>query len=91
MITIKKYKCNYPFRTYWNKYAKGEQYNFKIAECTCIYVFGLLIWKNLKSGGIFISDDIEDNTAFLEFVKKHNFEFSVLEFEEKYVGVIKKH
>ena len=50
-----------------------------------------IIWKNLKSGGIFISDDIEDNTAFLEFVKKHNFEFSVLEFEEKYVGVIKKH
>jgi len=50
-----------------------------------------IIWKNLKIGGIFISDDIEDNTAFLEFVTKHNFEFSVLEFEGKYVGVVKKY
>lgn len=50
-----------------------------------------IIWKNLKSGGIFISDDIEDNTAFLEFVTTHNFEFSVLEFEGKYVGVVQKH
>lgn len=49
MITIKKYKCRHQFRTYWNKHAKGEQYKFKIAECTCIYVFGLLIWKKLKS------------------------------------------
>ena len=49
MITIKKYKCNHQFKTYWNVHAKGEQYNFRIAECTCIYIFGLLIWKSLKS------------------------------------------
>tara|TARA_B100000787_G_C16195209_1_gene300293 strand:- start:2376 stop:3155 length:780 start_codon:yes stop_codon:yes gene_type:complete len=49
-----------------------------------------IIWKNLKTGGIFISDDVEDNTAFMEFVQKHNLEYSILEFEQKYVGVIKK-
>ena len=49
-----------------------------------------IIWKNLCNGGIFISDDIEDNTAFMEFVSLHNLKFSVLEFEQKYVGVIKK-
>jgi len=49
-----------------------------------------LIWKSLAKGGIFISDDIEDNTAFMEFVKKHKLSFNVLEFENKYVGVIKK-
>ncbi len=49
-----------------------------------------IIWKNLKKGGIFISDDIEDNTAFMEFVTSNSLKFNVLEFEKKYVGVIKK-
>jgi predicted O-methyltransferase YrrM len=49
-----------------------------------------IIWKNLKIGGIFISDDVEDNTAFMEFVHKYNLEYNILEFENKYVGVIKK-
>ena len=49
------------------------------------------IWSNLKSGGIFISDDIEDNTAFQEFVMRHNLEYSILKFDGKFVGVLKKH
>ena len=49
-----------------------------------------LIWKSLKVGGVFISDDIEDNTAFMEFVSDHNLNFSILEFEKKFVGIIKK-
>jgi len=49
MITIKKYKCNHQFRTYWNRYAKDEQFNYMIADCTCIYIFGLLIYKKLNS------------------------------------------
>ena len=49
-----------------------------------------IIWKSLKKGGIFISDDIEDNAAFMEFTDKYNLIFSILEFEKKYVGVIKK-
>ena len=49
-----------------------------------------IIWKSLKKGGIFVSDDIEDNEAFKEFVNKYKLIFSILEFENKYVGVIKK-
>jgi len=49
-----------------------------------------IIWKSLKIGGIFISDDIEDNTAFMEFVTQNNLRYSILEFEGKYVGIIKK-
>tara|TARA_B110000014_G_scaffold250757_1_gene227356 strand:+ start:8615 stop:9382 length:768 start_codon:yes stop_codon:yes gene_type:complete len=50
-----------------------------------------LIWKHLKKGGIFISDDIEDNSAFREFVEENQIEFCVLEFEGKYVGMVKKY
>ena len=49
-----------------------------------------LIWKYLRKGGVFISDDIEDNSAFREFVVPNNLDFSVLKFEGKYVGVIRK-
>ena len=49
-----------------------------------------LIWKYLRKGGIFISDDIEDNSAFREFVVSKHLDFSVLKFEGKYVGVIRK-
>ena len=49
-----------------------------------------LIWKYLRKGGIFISDDIEDNSAFREFVVSNHLEFSILKFEGKYVGIIRK-
>ena len=49
-----------------------------------------LIWKYLRKGGIFISDDIEDNSAFREFVESNKLDFSIIEFEGKYVGIIKK-
>jgi predicted O-methyltransferase YrrM len=49
-----------------------------------------LIWKYLRKGGIFISDDIEDNAAFREFVVSENLDFSVLKFEGKFVGVLRK-
>ena len=49
-----------------------------------------IIWKNLIRGGIFVSDDIEDNEAFMEFVDLHRLRFSVVKCDEKFVGVIKK-
>lgn len=49
-----------------------------------------IIWKYIRKGGVFISDDIEDNAAFREFVTKRELDFSVLEFEGKYVGVLQK-
>ena len=48
------------------------------------------IWNALKKGGIFISDDIEDNLAFKEFVEQKKLNFIILKFEGKFVGVVKK-
>jgi predicted O-methyltransferase YrrM len=49
-----------------------------------------LIWKSLKDGGYFISDDIEDNSFFAEFVNKNKLNYEVIKCNEKYVGIIKK-
>jgi len=49
-----------------------------------------LLWKALTPGGVFISDDIQDNMAFAEFVKKHHLTFAVTEYQGKYVGLCRK-
>ena len=49
-----------------------------------------IIWNSLKKGGIFISDDVEDNTAFMEFVSSKGLKFNLVEFENKFVGIVKK-
>jgi len=49
-----------------------------------------LLWNALGSGGIFISDDIQDNFAFREFVEGLGLDFAVTTSEGKYVGVIRK-
>ena len=49
-----------------------------------------ILWKSLNSKGLFISDDIQDNLYFSEFVKKNLLNFSVVEFEGKYIGLIRK-
>ncbi len=49
-----------------------------------------ILWKSLKSKGLFISDDIQDNLYFSEFVKKNLLNFAVVEFEGKFVGLIRK-
>lgn len=49
-----------------------------------------IIWKNLIRGGIFVSDDIEDNEAFMEFVALHKLRFNIVKCDGKFVGVIKK-
>ena len=43
-----------------------------------------------KGGGIFPSDDIEDNLAFKEFVVENTLNYYVVEFANKYVGIIIK-
>ena len=50
-----------------------------------------IIWNNVKEGGVFVSDDVEDNSAFKEFVEEKKLDFMILKFEGKYVGVIKKY
>lgn len=49
-----------------------------------------ILWNALRPGGIFISDDIQDNLAFKEFVGTHNTSFAVTEFQGKYVGIVSK-
>ena len=53
------------------------------------YAFPIL-WKSLRSGGLFISDDIQDNLYFFEFINKKSLEFAVVKFEGKFVGLIRK-
>jgi predicted O-methyltransferase YrrM len=48
------------------------------------------IWKKLKTGGIFISDDIQDNMGFFDFcmsIEKHP---TVVEFQDRFIGVLQK-
>ena len=49
-----------------------------------------ILWKSLRSKGIFISDDIQDNLYFSEFVKSKFLKFAIVEFEGKFIGCIRK-
>lgn len=53
------------------------------------YGYGLL-WKALVPGGVFISDDIQDNFAFKEFIEARGLKFAVTECQGKYVGIVRK-
>lgn len=48
------------------------------------------LWRALRPGGIFISDDIGDNIAFMEFAIDVGAEPHVVEFDGKYIGIIEK-
>ena len=53
-----------------------------------------ILWDLLKKKGYFISDDISDNYAFFNFVKKknlkENIDFFILKFKKKFIGVVIK-
>jgi predicted O-methyltransferase YrrM len=49
-----------------------------------------ILWNALNSQGLFISDDIQDNLYFSEFVKKKLLDFSVVKYKGKFVGLIRK-
>ena len=53
------------------------------------YAFPIL-WKALVPGGLFISDDIQDNLFFSEFVKSKSLPYSITKSGEKFVGLIRK-
>ncbi len=53
------------------------------------YAYNIL-WKSLKSNGIFISDDIQDNLYFCEFTRKNLLKFVVVKYEGKFIGLIRK-
>lgn len=49
-----------------------------------------ILWKHLAEGGVFISDDIQDNIAFVEFCEEVNRKPYIIFCDEKYVGLIIK-
>jgi hypothetical protein len=44
----------------------------------------------LRSGGILVPDDIQDNMAFVDFVAERQLNFSVTEYVWKYTGIVRK-
>lgn len=48
------------------------------------------LYSNLRKGGVFISDDIGDNSAYQDFCETNKIETTVVEFEGKFVGVFIK-
>lgn len=49
-----------------------------------------LLWNALRPGGVFISDDIQDNFAFRDFSEATEARFWVLESQGKFVGICVK-
>ena len=46
--------------------------------------------KHLRNGGVFISDDIGDNSAYQDFCAEMNIDSTIVEFEGKFVGLFVK-
>lgn len=49
-----------------------------------------LLWERIEKNGFFISDDIGDNSAFMDWVNQNHLQTIIVEFEGKYVGIVKK-
>lgn len=48
------------------------------------------LYPRLRKGGVFISDDINDNSAFQDFCEKQGIKPTVVDFEGKYIGIFIK-
>ena len=48
------------------------------------------LYNYLNKNGIFISDDINDNFAFKNFVEKKKLRFNTIKFKNRYLGIILK-
>ncbi|WP_326981868.1 class I SAM-dependent methyltransferase [Chryseobacterium sp. MYb264] len=49
-----------------------------------------MLYTRLRKGGVFLSDDIGDNSAFQDFCEKLNIDPTVIEYEGKYIGAFIK-
>lgn len=48
------------------------------------------LYPRLKKGGVFISDDINDNAAFQDFCYQENIQPTIIDFDNKFIGVFIK-
>jgi len=49
-----------------------------------------LLWRALRPGGLFISDDVSDNFAFRDFFERLGAEFTIIQSHGKHVGIARK-
>ena len=49
-----------------------------------------LLWEALRPGGIFMSDDIQDNLGFHDWCKKMKLTPVIVELNDKFIAVVKK-
>lgn len=49
-----------------------------------------ILWESLRQGGVFISDDIQDNMCFAEFVQVIGCDYAVTQADGKFVGIMRK-
>lgn len=49
-----------------------------------------IIWNKISPKGFFISDDIGDNSAFIDWVQENKLNAVIVEFERKYIGIVQK-
>ncbi len=49
-----------------------------------------LVWPRLSAGGVFVSDDIQDNRAFLDFCRELGTPAYVTGLDGKYIGLCRK-
>ena len=61
-----------------DKSYEGREYGFS------------LMWNALRQGGVLISDDIQDNLAFRDFVQGRSARFAVTMCQGKFVGILRK-
>ncbi len=48
------------------------------------------LFPKVNKGGYFVSDDVNDNAAFMDFCVNHNLDPDIIFYEDKYIGVLKK-
>lgn len=49
-----------------------------------------ILWDKVRKGGVFMSDDIGDNAAFMDYCIQNKREAIIVEFDGKYAGLIIK-
>jgi hypothetical protein len=64
-------------------YDSDKSYNGRM------WAYGVL-WEKVKNGGVFMSDDIGDNAAFMDYCTQNKREPIIVEFDGKYAGIIVK-
>lgn len=64
-------------------YDSDKSYNGRIWAYPFLY-------QHLRTGGILMSDDIGDNSAFMDYCAQNNFKPTVVKFDGKFAGFVVK-